>query len=127
MRLATVRSGQTTRAVRMDSDQAIDLGFTDLGELLQADDWSGIARRATGVSATTVGLQYAAPVARPSKVICVGLNYRNHILEMGRELPEFPTLFAKYSEALIGAHDPIMLAPESCITLPFRRVVMCSL
>ena len=113
MRLATVRSGHTTRAVRMDSDQAIDLGFTDLGELLRADDWSGIARRATGVSATTVGLQYAAPVARPSKVICVGLNYRNHILEMGREIPEFPTLFAKFSEAIIADGDQIDLDPVS--------------
>src|SRR5262249_467553 len=39
-------------------------------------------------------------------------NYRSHILEMGRELPEHPTLFAKYAESLIGARDPIVLPPE---------------
>jgi acylpyruvate hydrolase len=43
----------------------------------------------------------------------VGLNYRSHILEMGRELPRHPTLFTKYPEALVGAHDDIVLPPES--------------
>jgi acylpyruvate hydrolase len=52
-------------------------------------------------------------VPNPGKVVCVGLNYRNHILEMGREIPEFPTLFTKYPEALIGSRDDIALAPES--------------
>ena len=55
----------------------------------------------------------AASCRVPSKIICVGLNYRNHILEMGRELPEYPTLFAKFADALIGATDDIVLAPES--------------
>ena len=41
------------------------------------------------------------------KIVCVGLNYRNHILEMGRDLPEHPTLFSKYADTLIGAHDEI--------------------
>jgi acylpyruvate hydrolase len=43
----------------------------------------------------------------------VGLNYRTHILEMGRELPEHPTLFAKFAEALVGPHDPVALDPAS--------------
>ena len=46
-------------------------------------------------------------------MFCVGLNYRTHILEMGRELPEYPTLFAKFAEALIGAYDPIELPAGS--------------
>jgi len=52
-------------------------------------------------------LSYAPVVPRPGKIICVGLNYRSHIIEMGRDLPEYPTLFAKYPEALIGASDPL--------------------
>jgi acylpyruvate hydrolase len=43
----------------------------------------------------------------------VGLNYRAHILEMGRELPRFPTLFAKFPEALVGPADPVVLDPAS--------------
>jgi acylpyruvate hydrolase len=52
-------------------------------------------------------------IPRPGKVVCVGLNYRHHILEMGRGLPEYPTLFAKFADVLIGPRDPIRLAPES--------------
>ena len=44
---------------------------------------------------------------------CVGLNYRTHILEMGRELPEHPTLFAKFARALVGAHDDDRAARRS--------------
>lgn len=43
----------------------------------------------------------------PGKIICVGLNYREHITEMGGDLPEFPTLFAKYPEAITGPYDSI--------------------
>ena len=50
---------------------------------------------------------YETLAPRPAKVVCVGLNYRSHILEMGRDLPHYPTLFAKFPEALIGAADDI--------------------
>ncbi|GAA1201965.1 hypothetical protein GCM10009608_42080 [Pseudonocardia alaniniphila] len=49
----------------------------------------------------------------PEKIVCAGLNYRAHILEMGRELPGVPTSFAKYGRSLIGAYDPIMLPAGS--------------
>ena len=45
--------------------------------------------------------------------MCVGLNFAPHILEMGHALPDHPTLFAKYAEALIGPEDDIVLPPES--------------
>ena len=51
-------------------------------------------------------------IPRPSKIVCLGLNYRSHIEEMGAELPKHPTLFAKFPAALIGARDPIRL-PEA--------------
>ena len=50
---------------------------------------------------------------RPEKIICVGLNYRSHILETGRDIPEFPTLFSKYIPALIGANDDVVLPTVS--------------
>jgi acylpyruvate hydrolase len=59
------------------------------------------------------GLDYAPVVPQPEKIICVGLNYRSHIQEMGRELPGYPTLFAKYARALTGAYDPITLPAGS--------------
>ncbi|MBU9723189.1 MULTISPECIES: fumarylacetoacetate hydrolase family protein [Bacillaceae] len=48
-----------------------------------------------------------APVLKPNKIICVGHNYREHILEMKRELPKFPVVFAKFNNAIIGPEDNI--------------------
>jgi 2-keto-4-pentenoate hydratase/2-oxohepta-3-ene-1,7-dioic acid hydratase in catechol pathway len=49
----------------------------------------------------------------PEKVICVGLNYHDHALEQGADLPEKPLLFGKFASALIGPGDAIVLPPES--------------
>ncbi|NYE04405.1 acylpyruvate hydrolase [Bacillus niacini] len=54
-----------------------------------------------------------APVPNPGKMICVGHNYREHILEMGREIPKFPVLFAKFSDTVIGPEDDIPFFPIS--------------
>jgi acylpyruvate hydrolase len=113
MRLATLRTSTGTRAVRVDPDKFVDVGAADVGSLLQQDRWAQSAAAASGRSYPLESPNYAAVIPAPSKVLCVGLNYRSHILEMGRELPAYPTLFAKYPEALIGANDPVQLAPES--------------
>jgi 2,4-didehydro-3-deoxy-L-rhamnonate hydrolase len=49
------------------------------------------------------------PIARPSKIICAGLNYRDHAEEQGLALPDRPLLFAKWPNALIGPGEPIVL------------------
>ncbi|MED4779947.1 fumarylacetoacetate hydrolase family protein [Brevibacillus choshinensis] len=54
-----------------------------------------------------------APVQNPAKMICVGHNYREHILEMGRELPPYPVVFAKFSNTIIGPQDDIPFYPIS--------------
>ena len=51
------------------------------------------------------------PIERPGKIICVGLNYHDHAEEQGVELPEEPLLFAKWTSALIGPGDPIVIPP----------------
>jgi acylpyruvate hydrolase len=113
MRLATLRTASGTVAVRVDADALVEIpGAPDVGALLQDPDWSKRAADAAGgrhAAADVLPDAWAPVVPSPGKIICVGLNYRNHILEMGRELPEFPTLFAKYPEALIGAYDDLVL------------------
>jgi acylpyruvate hydrolase len=111
--LATIREAGRTRAVRLDGDRAVDLGEDYVGAVLRRPDWRSWAPAADGPTRPVEGLDYAPLVPRPDKVVCVGLNYRNHILEMGRELPEHPTLFAKYASALIGAFDDIVLPAVS--------------
>ena len=113
MKLATIRTATGTAAVRVDGDRLVETGFADVGALLAQPGWQENAAAAAGGEHPLEGADFAPLVPNPGKVVCVGLNYRNHILEMGRELPEFPTLFAKYPEALIGANDDIALAPES--------------
>lgn len=49
------------------------------------------------------------PIDRPGKIICVGLNYRDHAEEQGAELPKEPLLFAKWPNALIGPGEPIVI------------------
>src|SRR5258708_3893391 len=53
------------------------------------------------------------PIARPGKVIAVGLNYRDHAAETGAELPTSPMLFAKWTTCLIGNGEPIVLPTVS--------------
>jgi 2-keto-4-pentenoate hydratase/2-oxohepta-3-ene-1,7-dioic acid hydratase in catechol pathway len=52
-------------------------------------------------------------IERPSKIVCVGLNYRDHAEETGAPLPDAPLLFAKWPNALIGSGEAILLPEES--------------
>lgn len=58
-------------------------------------------------------LRLTAPIPRPPKILCVGLNYRDHAKESKMEVPSVPTVFAKYSNAVIGPGDPIVLSPAT--------------
>jgi len=51
------------------------------------------------------------PIELPSKIVCVGLNYRDHAEEQGVELPTAPLLFAKWPNTLIGPGEPIVIPP----------------
>jgi 2-keto-4-pentenoate hydratase/2-oxohepta-3-ene-1,7-dioic acid hydratase in catechol pathway len=51
------------------------------------------------------------PIERPGKIVCVGLNYRDHAEEQGVPLPEAPLLFAKWQNTLIGPGEPIVIPP----------------
>ncbi|WP_395738049.1 fumarylacetoacetate hydrolase family protein [Prosthecobacter sp.] len=61
-------------------------------------------------------LRYGPPIARPSKIICVGLNYADHAKESGVSLPEEPVLFFKSTSALCGANDPVIIPQDSLKT-----------
>jgi acylpyruvate hydrolase len=109
MRLATIRTAQGNRVVRREGDVLVDLGFSDLGAYLAA----GSPDTSSDVTYPVTGADFAPVVPRPSKVICVGHNYSNHIKEMGRGLPTHPTLFTKFADSLIGAYDDIVKPPET--------------
>lgn len=115
MKLATLRTPDRTVAVRIDGPTGVQIpGVADVGALLAKPDWRKFAASVDATTAIRHDLNTAVHetlAPRPAKVVCVGLNYRSHILEMGRDIPEYPTLFAKFPEALIGATDDIEIPP----------------
>ena len=117
MRLATLQTDAGPQAAVLREDgAALVPGFPDVGALLRAGD-AGLAaaRRAAG-NGDARAFDAAAllrPVLAPGAVVCVGLNYRTHILEMGRELPQHPTLFSKLPRALTDPYADIELPAPS--------------
>jgi acylpyruvate hydrolase len=107
MRFATVTSQAGTTAALLDGDAWRALPAADVSALLAQGSLEQAAQQAGDQ------LPGAVPVLAlptPHKVICCGLNYRDHILETGRELPEYPTLFAKFADTLTGPSDDIAIA-----------------
>ena len=111
MKLATIRTPGGLRAVRLRGDDLVDLGCADVGELLAQPDWRAVADEAVAAPTATTypaaSADFGPVVPRPSKVVCVGMNYKSHIEEMGRDMPHYPVLFAKFADSLAGADDPI--------------------
>jgi acylpyruvate hydrolase len=112
MQLATIRTPNGTRAVRVDADAAVETGHADVGELLAVAGWRDVAAAADGHRHELDGLDYATLVPNPEKVICIGLNYLDHIAETGRTKPDHPTLFPKFARSLTGAYDAIPMPDD---------------
>jgi 2-keto-4-pentenoate hydratase/2-oxohepta-3-ene-1,7-dioic acid hydratase in catechol pathway len=73
----------------------------------------GLSRAATSETIDLDSVQLAAPVPRSGKIICIGLNYRNHAIESGMDIPKSPIIFSKFSSCAIGAGEPILLPKGS--------------
>lgn len=121
MKLATLRLDVTTAAVRVDDATATVIdGYPDLSALLADPGWKLHAQNASGRTVPLTDADYAPVVPNPSKIICVGLNYATHIAEMGRDLPEYPTLFAKFKEALTGPYDDVIVPEYAAAALDWE-------
>ena len=71
----------------------------------------------SGISPFNIaGLRIASPVARPTKLICIGLNYARHAAESGMTPPPEPVVFMKAPDCLIGPNDEIAVPPNSTAT-----------
>jgi 2-keto-4-pentenoate hydratase/2-oxohepta-3-ene-1,7-dioic acid hydratase in catechol pathway len=72
-----------------------------------------VSKRASAVKHDAAGVKLLPPIPDPHKIVCLGLNYRDHALETGAPIPKEPVLFSKYTTALIGHGDAIVLPPVS--------------
>ncbi|MDP9868645.1 MULTISPECIES: fumarylacetoacetate hydrolase family protein [Streptosporangium] len=105
MRLATVITEAGSTAAALDEDGIWRrLPAPDLSALMAAGPI-----RLDDLTDPLLGAVPVQPLPSPGKVVCCGLNYGDHIFEMGRELPAYPTLFTKYADTLIGPGEPIEL------------------
>src|SRR5258705_4682633 len=71
------------------------------------EEW--ILRPAPDEVAPLGAIRLLAPIPRPPKIICVGLNYRDHAIESKMEIPKVPTIFSKYATSVIGPGEEIVL------------------
>jgi 2-keto-4-pentenoate hydratase/2-oxohepta-3-ene-1,7-dioic acid hydratase in catechol pathway len=67
------------------------------------------SRTAAGMVARLAGERIGAPIARPHQILCIGLNYRDHALETGQDIPAEPILFTKPPNTLVGPNDGVRI------------------
>jgi acylpyruvate hydrolase len=117
MRLARVtKDGKIGLAAK--SGEAITIAYGEEVADLDAHIAAGTlakagALAASGESVSESALTFLPPVTRPSKIVCLGLNYRDHAEESGLGIPEYPVLFARFASSLIGHNAPIILPKVS--------------
>jgi acylpyruvate hydrolase len=108
MRLATVfdQTHNTHAAIEIDGSWH-PLPHRDVSELLRDAEWRG-SMDAAAHRDPIIGAVPTLLLPSPTKVICCGHNYADHIAEMGHEPPLYPTLFAKFADSLCGPTDDIV-------------------
>lgn len=123
MRLVTVRTDRGPRACGEWQGRYVDLvdadptlpatvkGLLALGAEGLRRAGEALERGATTYDPATA--EHLAPVPDPGKIVCLGMNYRDHAAEVGAEPPTEPILFSKYATALVGHGAPIVLPKVS--------------
>jgi 2-keto-4-pentenoate hydratase/2-oxohepta-3-ene-1,7-dioic acid hydratase in catechol pathway len=120
MRLATLHTATGLRAAVRHDDHYIDLHATDAAfppsvrQLLAAgaevlQHAGRVHKRTDAVRIPAAKARLAAPVPDPQKIICLGLNYRDHAAETNAPIPREPIVFSKYPTAIIGQGEAIVL------------------
>jgi acylpyruvate hydrolase len=119
MRLLTFDDGSGPQAGLLAGEDvvpvsALDAPASSVKGLLEALDANGLADLAERAKTAQqriafAGLRLLAPVPDPEKIICLGLNYRDHAEESGQEIPAAPLWFGKFANSLIGSGEDIVL------------------
>lgn len=115
--LPAVQRGEST-TLPGDLREILVAGEPAMGTVRRVHDWASTAlrsgQRPTGPSGEALvfdpgSVRINAPIARPGKIICLGLNYADHAAEGGSEPPKAPLLFGKFANTIVGTGHPIVL------------------
>ena len=113
MRIARVtKGGQIGLAASINGEIRVvwDSGLADLDAKIFEGALASAGKVAAGGEVVDeASLTFLPPVTRPSKIVCMGLNYRDHAEESGFDIPDFPVLFSRFPSSLIGHGAPIIL------------------
>ena len=114
MRLATYELDGAAACGVVLGDRIVPLPGETVKGILErgTEHWHEVAARASGKGIDLSNVRLLPPVPDPDKILCIGLNYRDHAQETGMVAPPVPIVFAKFRNSLTGATDPIVL-PEA--------------
>jgi acylpyruvate hydrolase len=125
MKIVGFKTAEGQRLGVIEGDQVIDLQAVDprapkdLGAFLRQTKGdlkplTDLAKRASAANRVALqGLTYGLPVAKPGKIICLGLNYLEHVKEGFQKdnIPKFPTIFMRCTTSLVAHEQPILRPP----------------
>ncbi len=85
--------------------------YPDLRAVLAANALAELAGNVEPVSVTADALEFLPAIPEPGKILCVGVNYRPHVEEMGRDVPDYPVVFVRFPSSLVG-HGRALVRPR---------------
>ncbi|MDA0369691.1 MAG: fumarylacetoacetate hydrolase family protein [Proteobacteria bacterium] len=113
MRFCSFRFDGAARFGVVDCDGIVDLtgrvAYPDLAAAIVANDLGSLERAASGVGVDIAlsDVIFLPTIPAPSKVVCIGLNYEPHRIEMGRDKDPYPTVFVRLNDTLVGHGCPL--------------------
>jgi len=94
-----------------------DEGFFGGGGIARLRDW--VATHGAAAPRVPATVRLGAPICRPSKIVCIGLNFRDHAEESGMEIPKEPVIFFKATTSLVGPNDAVVI-PKNAAKLDWE-------
>jgi 2-keto-4-pentenoate hydratase/2-oxohepta-3-ene-1,7-dioic acid hydratase in catechol pathway len=122
MQLVTFQHHEHHHAGVISGDQVVSLkssGFPSVLSFLEGGPEANkrlevlLAKPPDDTLFPLAGVKLLAPIPRPTKIICIGLNYRDHAIETNMPIPATPVVFSKFTNTVIGPGDPIVLPKNS--------------
>ena len=114
------KQGEEKPGILLSNDEKIDVSsfvsdydekFFESGGLVSLKDW--LNENVSSAPRLDDSIRLGSPIARPSKIICIGLNFKDHAAESGFDAPEEPLIFGKATSAICGPYDNIIIPKGS--------------